>query len=245
MLPDIESIERATLDAVAPEQIDTLPGWLLPYDRSGLARATSAVPLRHAALDPQALETIAARYQAQGRECQFRIADAPGLGAIHAELCRLGYTARRPVLTQVNKDLDWRPPAGAAEVHLSPSPTEAWKHVHFSDEFDAQDSADRVNAMARGRHALYGWITDASGPVAAGAAVFSQGWVGIHGMRTREHARGRGLAKQLIATFFATAQSLGLQRAFLQVEEENLGARQAYQHCGFETAWRYRYWRKL
>ena len=66
----------------------------------------------------------------------------------------------------------------------------------------------------------------------------------IHGMRTRERARGRGLAKQLIAAFFAAGRARGLDRAFLQVEEDNLIARQAYQSCGFNTAWRYHYWHK-
>jgi hypothetical protein len=44
---DIESLERATLDAVAPETVESLPGWLFPIDRTTIGRAISAVPLRH------------------------------------------------------------------------------------------------------------------------------------------------------------------------------------------------------
>ena len=241
---DIESIERATLDAVAPTQIDTLPGWLLPFDRSGIARANSAVPLRHANLDPHSLPLIEARYASQRSACQFRLADVPGLAPLQQALEHRAYSAHRPVLTQTTGQLNWRPGGSATPIQLSPVPTAHWRSVYFAEEFDASDSAARVAALARGRHAIYGWTEDDSGPLAAGTAVLSQGWLSIHGMRTRERARGRGLAKQLIAAFFAAGRARGLDRAFLQVEEDNLIARQAYQSCGFNTAWRYHYWHK-
>jgi ribosomal protein S18 acetylase RimI-like enzyme len=41
------------------------------------------------------------------------------------------------------------------------------------------------------------------------------------------------------------AAARGLQRVFLQVEEENTQAIALYQRAGFVTAWRYHYWRPV
>ena len=52
---DIEAIERATLDAVPPEQTAVLDGWLLGLDRGTVGRAHSAVPLTHDGCDAAVL----------------------------------------------------------------------------------------------------------------------------------------------------------------------------------------------
>jgi len=44
---DVESVERATVAAVAPREVEELPGWLVAYDSVTVNRARSAVPLRH------------------------------------------------------------------------------------------------------------------------------------------------------------------------------------------------------
>ena len=55
---DIEAIERATLDAVSPERVESLPGWLLPMDSGTVGRARSAVPLSHGNADPAVLAEV-------------------------------------------------------------------------------------------------------------------------------------------------------------------------------------------
>ncbi len=79
---DIADIERATLDAVTPLEIETLDGWLLPFDPSSIGRAKSAVPLRHHGLRSADLPHIAERYAQKQLPAAFRIADAPGLARI-------------------------------------------------------------------------------------------------------------------------------------------------------------------
>jgi GNAT superfamily N-acetyltransferase len=79
---EVESIERATLDAVPPQATATLDGWLLAFDDGTVGRAHSAVPLTHAADGPAArsvsLAAIEAAYAARGLPALLRV---PMLGA--------------------------------------------------------------------------------------------------------------------------------------------------------------------
>jgi ribosomal protein S18 acetylase RimI-like enzyme len=56
--------------------------------------------------------------------------------------------------------------------------------------------------------------------------------------------RRKGCARALIAELGRVALSKSIERCFLQVEEENAPAIQLYTNLGFQTAWRYHYWRK-
>ena len=98
---DIESLERATLDAVCPRAQSELPGWLLPFDAADIGRARSAIPLRHQSLDIAALPAIEQLYRDQGLPPTFRIADTPGLRHWQERLLALGYRQTAPVHVQI------------------------------------------------------------------------------------------------------------------------------------------------
>jgi ribosomal protein S18 acetylase RimI-like enzyme len=115
--------------------------------------------------------------------------------------------------------------------------------VYLSPDFDAASEAYRIQVLSRSSCLLYGSIGDESGPLAAGTASFSQGWTSLHGLRTLESVRGKGLARTLIAAFGREAIAMGFDRCFLQVEETNAPAIRLYRQLGFQTAWRYHYWR--
>ena len=82
MLPlaagDVEAIERATCDAVPPEAVGELPGWLLGFDGGTVSRAHSAVPVSHeapgGAPDAEVIKEIEALYASHGLRAVFRTA---------------------------------------------------------------------------------------------------------------------------------------------------------------------------
>lgn len=240
---DIESLERATLDAVAPPAIHAIDGWLLPLDDSTIGRAKSAVPLRHHGLGAAQLQAIEAQYAARGLPAAFRVADVPGLSAIHAELHRLGYQPQQPTLVQVGTVQAMRQIGCGAPAAISATATDAWAAVYLAAGFDPVDGAHRIAALSRSPHVVYACVQEGGQPLAAGTAAFSQGWASIHGMRTLPHARGRGLARRVLAGLADAATQRGLERVFLQVEDGNSSALALYQRAGFATAWRYHYWR--
>jgi len=242
---DIADLERATLDAVAPHAVETLPGWLLPFDASTIGRAKSAVPLSHQFQDADIVHTIADRYTVHGLSAAFRVADSPTLTNLHRELHRMGYQPEQPTLVQIGSAQRMLQVFGNASASVTSTPTAAWSDVYLTPGFDPVDGAHRVQALSRSKHVVYASLTDAQGPAAAGTAAFSHQWASIHGMRTALRCRGQGLAGQILASLAQEALSRGLDRVFLQVQEDNTAALALYQRAGFATAWRYRYWRGI
>lgn len=240
---DIAALERATLDAVAPQSVEAMDGWLLPYDASTIGRATSAVPLRHHDLRVADIAAIETRYAARSLTAAFRLADEPGLAPLHAELKDRGYRACQPTLVQIAHTDDILQMAASATAQVDATAHPNWAAVYTAPGFDPVDGQHRIAALSRSNSAKYAHITRQGTPVAAGVGAFSQGWASIHGMRTVDSQRGQGLARSILVALAREAQTLGIQRFFLQVEEENTGAIALYAKAGFQTVWRYHYWR--
>lgn len=241
---DIASLERATLDAVAPPATLEIEGWLVPFDSSTIGRAKSAVPLRHSCIEGRDIATIETLYAARGLPAAYRVADVPGLASVHAELARRGYQAQQPTLVQVGSVRAMRALCRDLPARVSASPGAAWSSVYLAEGFDPVDGAHRVQALSRSPHIMYACVKEDGQSVAAGTAAFSQGWCSIHGMRTLPTHRGRGLATRVLAGLADAATDRAMEGVFLQVEEDNASALALYGRAGFATAWRYHYWRK-
>jgi N-acetylglutamate synthase len=246
---DIEAIERATLAAVAPQDVDEMPGWLLPFDAGTVGRAHSAVPLRHdASIRAADIASIVARYHARGMAPSLRIAAVPALAYLEAALIAQGLKATQPTLTCVARVADVLDATRAiAPAEVSPSPSQAWSQVYLGEGFDPVDGASRVRALSRATGSLYAHSTDASAGqprvVATGVGSYGHGWLGIHGMRTLGTHRKQGHASRILRALALQAQARNLVRAYLQVEDGNLAALRLYESLGFALAWRYVYWR--
>ncbi len=241
---DVASLERATLDAVAPPAVEAVEGWLIPLENSTVGRAKSAVPLRHHGLDIALLPQIEARYTAHGLPAAFRVADVAGLAPVHQALAARGYQAQQPTLVQIGAMRSVREAFAGLPPQVDTQPSDAWAAACVAPGFDPVDAAFRVQTLRCSRDAAYAWIEEEGQPLAAGTAAFSQGWASLHGIRTAQQARGRGLAGRILAGLAQAALDRDLNRVFLQVEEGNTGAVALYARCGFATAWRYHYWRK-
>lgn len=252
-MPSIESIERATLAAVPPEVVEELPGWLLPLDAGTVGRAHSAVPLAHDAPDAALLPEIEARYRARHLAPVFRLpVEVAAFEAFNAALRERDYVPSRPTMVMTGTAQAMVDGGRGDTVLLEVQPGDDWARVYLGEGFDPVDGGHRVRLLRRAQDAVYASVRftaegqpAATGEVAAvGCACFSQGLVGVHGMRTRPRFRGRGLARQLMAAMGAEALRRGIGEAFLQVEVENYLARSLYARIGFSPAWTYVYWQQ-
>lgn len=242
-MADVEAIERATVAAVAPREVLEIGGWLLALNPGTIRRAASAVPLSHElGVDAGAIDQIEAAYRQRGMTPAFRIADAPGLEGVRAELAQRGYGFEQPTLVKIGDAAAMAAAARGPAAEIASAPDAGWARVFTSEGFDEADGRNRVAALTRSPDAVYGGISEGDVTLAVGVAAFGHGWASVHGMRTDAARRGEGLAGRVLAGLAGAAQTRGVERVFLQVEEGNTGARSLYRRAGFTKAWRYFYW---
>ena len=232
------------MQAVSPDAQVEIPGWILPFDAGTVGRAKSAVPLAHTAPPLSVLQEIEAAYAQQGLPVMLRIPVIPTFHSFRSMLACQGY--REELLTEVHV----APASGVRAVssglpaELLAAPNQAWASVFLGEGFDAVDGASRVKKLSQATGSLFALIREDDRPVAAGAGAFSHGWASVHGMRTAQGSRGRGLAGRVLATLAGAATDQGYDNVFLQVTAVNTAAKSLYHRAGFMTAWTYSYWRQ-
>lgn len=240
---DVEGIERATVAAVAPREVEELNGWLVAYDHVTVNRARSAVPLTHVAPDARAVEPIFDRYRARGIAPNFRVPQIASMAAVESELQRLGLPSKQPTQVMVARSQDVAR-AAKGEVEIAREPDDAWTRVFLGEGFDPEDGASRVATLTRAKGSLFAGVRDNDEVIAGGVLAFGHGWASIHGMRTALTHRGQGLATCVLAALAREALARDHDRIVLQVEVANDVATRVYKRCGFERVWTYAYWRE-
>lgn len=239
---DVAGIERATVAAVAPREVEDLPGWLAAYDTVTVNRARSAVPLTHESPNAVVVPVIHDRYRERSMRPNFRIAQLPSMAAVERELGRLALTSQQPTQVMVARAQDVAQ-AATGDVQIAIAPDEAWAKVFLGEGFDPADGASRVATLTRAKGSLFAGIREGDEVIAGGVLAMSHGWASIHGMRTALAQRGRGLATQVLGALAREALKRNHSRIVLQVEVANDVATRVYRRCGFERAWTYAYWR--
>lgn len=239
---DIEAIERATLQAVAPEVLESMPGWLLPMDHGTVGRARSAVPLHHGDHALDLLPAMLERYAVRGFEPRLRLPDQPSFQPWYSELAGRGWRREQPTLTMTG-ELRHLLSLSGPPADLDPSPDAAWMAMFLGEGLDPADGASRSRLLGRASGTLYASVREQGQTVACGAASFGHGWLGVHGMRTAAARRGEGLAGRVLQSMAAEAVRRGLKGVFLQVDAGNLAALALYRRAGLTLAWPYAYWR--
>jgi predicted GNAT family acetyltransferase len=241
---DVESLERATVAAVAPRSVEEHAGWLLAFDDGTVNRARSAVPLSHEAPDASAVAEIFRRYRERGVMPNFRVAQKVSMAPVESELARLGLSPLQPTQVLVASARKVANAANGDDVNIDREPGDAWTQVFLGEGFDPVDGASRVATLKRARGSRFASIREGDRVVAAGVLALSHGWASVHGMRTALSHRRRGMATRVLAAFAREALAQGYERVALQVEVANAAATRVYSQCGFEHAWTYAYWRE-
>jgi len=238
---DIESLERAIVASVAPERAVEIAGWLVPLDPGAIGRARSAVPLAHDA-DPGVVGDIEQIYLAARLPPAFRIAETETLGPVREALAARGYAPATPTIMKLGA------PAGCVALSDDPAelretPDAAWIACFAGEGFDPQEAESRIRNLMRSPGALFAAVHGCGRTLAVGVVSFGRGWAGVHGMRPAPDQRRKGHASRILAAIGRAAGERGIDRAYLQVVEDN-PARSLYRAAGFTPAWRYHYWRK-
>ena len=218
MSQQIASIERATLAAVPPEQLEEIPGWLMGLDKGTVGRAHSAVPLSHGMPRPGISGLIEHTYAMHGLQAVFRVPRTDAFDDFRKDLQEGGYVSSKPTLTQIGDVLDMAAlvPARPGEVEVSSTPGDDWGTLLLGEGFDPVDGASRLEILRRAKDSVFVSVYRDGKIAAVGSACFAGGWAGVNGMRTAPAWRGKGLASRIIAELAYEARQRRIARSAME-----------------------------
>ncbi|MCI4044155.1 GNAT family N-acetyltransferase [Streptomyces sp. TRM75563] len=240
-----EELAAVTARAWQPVESEPLGDWRLRAAGGFTRRANSALPLGDPGLPlGEALARVRDWYEERGLPAYVQTATgAEGTQELLcAELERHGW--RREVSAEVR--IAALAPVGdvaadIAAVRLSREPDTAWlaRYQRFSTP-----GPQVLRVLGSGPSVWFATVPGESGaPAAIGRCVVDGRWAGFMAVEVDPEQRRRGLATTVMTALARRALDEGASAAWLQVEEDNEGARALYDGMGFAAHHRYHHYR--
>ena len=243
---DVRTVENCAARAWPPTTVTDLGGWQL-RSSPGVSnrRSNSVLPIFGKKTDQlvKKIARVEAFYAGRGLPSRFMISPASMPEDLDQVLADQEYFIDAPTFVQWAKSHDVRQTCQVAgDVELISAPTTSWMSVYMSGVQDTAEVALKSQLIKRieADHVL-AQISNESGPIAVGLAVCEQDWVGIFCMHTLKSHRRQGTARQILGALASWALNKGAANMYLQVESENLAARQFYEAARFVTQYGYHY----
>ncbi|MET8502561.1 GNAT family N-acetyltransferase [Streptomyces microflavus] len=240
-------LAAVTARAWQPVESEPLGEWRLRAAGGFTRRANSALPLGDPGMPlGEAFGRVERWYEERGLPAYIQTATgAEGTQeTLCSELERHGW--RREVTAEVRiaalapvGDLD----ADVTAVRLTREPDEAWlsRYQRFSTP-----GPHVLRVLGSGPAVWFATVAGEAGgeaPAAIGRCVVDGRWAGFMAVEVAPEHRRRGLATSVMAALARRALDEGASAAWLQVEEDNEGARALYDGMGFAAHHRYHHFR--
>jgi len=181
---------------------------------------------------------------ALGAVSRFQISPRACPQGLDTLLAARGYRRESPVSLQVAPTahvLD-RLPAGAMRVDVEDRPSRVWFDSWLAAHGPGGDVQSEWDLLARVEQPCgYARATIGDEVVAVGRAVADTGWAGVFGMATLPRARGKGVARNVLAALAYWAGAREIDHMYLQVERGNTPAVRLYEQAGFSEICGYHY----
>jgi ribosomal protein S18 acetylase RimI-like enzyme len=241
------ALEERAFFAWPAEEVKELDGWRLRYTRGVTRRANSVWPNAGGAAVPldRRLREVEAFYRSRGQRAQYQLSPVATPPGLDHELDQRGYVIDAPVEVQTATLAAQTlvPPAPGIRTEVTLVPTARWFEVsalrgRFAPVADVYRAL--LGRLGAGR-AVYVLAEHRGIPAAVGLGVVDGGWMGIFAMSTLPELRRMGLASAVLRALMRAAAERGVERLYLQVEQDNQAARALYAAAGFTTAYRYHY----
>ncbi|MFQ5615764.1 MAG: GNAT family N-acetyltransferase [Anaerolineales bacterium] len=249
----IRFIEELAANAWPAETIQIVDGWWLRFNHDVSRRANSVWPNENGGRVPLELRLTLAEafYARRGLPVRYQICPACLPVGLDDVLEARGYTVDAPTAVQIADTSivlarTMPPPPAGTEVR-GVSAFEALTDVWFDTYLRSEGHSERVAAVRKkllgriGPRQVYVLIEVGGEPVAVGRGVLERGWVGVFGMSTRPEFRRQGCATAILHVLAKWGKKSGAANMYLQVMENNPGAKALYAMAGFERLYHYHY----
>lgn len=223
-----------------------MEGWLLRASQGFSHRGNSVLPVG-AGSDEQ-IARAEQWYVDRGLEPCFQLTDGvPGAPELAARLAARGYEDRPEGRAQIwIASLD-RTPASAEQklpVALDPAPSRGWVETWLNLLGDTRTDPTvplelLETARCEGQVFARLQVDDATASVTYGA--LGDGWLGLYCVVTAEAQRRQGAARRVLNEVLSWGVQQGANKAYLQVEADNVAAQHLYDSLGFRHLADYRY----
>lgn len=249
MFDDIRFLEELAMRAWPPEEVDEVDGWRLRWHRVASRRVNSVWPNAWGGKMPLALklQRVEAFYFLRGQPVCYQICPAALPAGLDQVLEARGFEKKTETAVQVAKTSPREAVSGREqpiEVTIFETLTQKWVEGYClaQGETLAQVPA-RWDALSRiEQRVVYAMVRAENGePAAVGRGVLDQDWLGIFGMATGAEFRRKGYARAILSALSGWAYEHGAQNMYLQVMENNPGAKALYGQMGFTTKYHYHY----
>ena len=238
----VARIEDASLAVAQPRQQSFYDGWLLRNSPGKAKRACCINALGAGDLPlSEKISYCMDFYQRRSLPCLFRITPFSRPGELDMALAAASFIAYQD--TRVMKlelsDVGVKESSDSQVQSVDVDTfTSAFSMLHGLDAQKTREEQERYS-----RSAIVGEYVaqfDGDVPIACGTVALDGALAGIFGMVTAAAYRGRGIATRLMSELLSSARKAGALTAYLQVEADNIPARQTYAKFGFEDC--YAYW---
>ncbi len=247
---DFEELARVTARAWQPVESERLGGWELRAASGFTRRANSVLPLGDPGLPlGEALRRVRDWYAERGLPAFVQA--ATGAAGAQEELCAAleAHGWEREVTAEVRiaalaPVADAPAPLAplADRVLLSRTADDAWLARY---QRTGRPGPHVLKVLASGPSVWFATVPAAAGgpPAAIGRCVVDGRWAGFMAVEVDPARRREGLATAVMAALARRALDEGASAAWLQVEEDNGGARALYEAMGFVPHHRYHHFR--
>jgi GNAT superfamily N-acetyltransferase len=237
-------LEDCGVETWPARETRTIAGWVARLTDGFTHRGNSVATQRFAwGHCDDAVDIVEQTYAERDLPPMFQISPVSHPGDLIRTLKARGYRTITPTLTCTASTVLARAvlPEPRA-VRAGGEPDDDFAQLIVTGSRSPGDGRERLDILSRVELPLVCVTAYNKGiPVACGTGTLIAGWVGINMMRTDADHRRSGHAQRVLSAITHWAESKGVSRLYLNVEEGNHGARALYTKAGFETAYAYSY----
>jgi GNAT superfamily N-acetyltransferase len=240
------TVEELSMNAWPSIQTVLLDGWVLRMANGYTKRANSVNPLYSFQdnLDKK-IKYCENIYRKNDLPVVFKIIDCEEYKIIDRRLEQLNYKKIDLTSVQVCNSISLE--YITDKINKNTEFNEEWKNCFYScngiEDIKIIDTIELMLKNIKG-DIIAVYKKEKGSFIGCGYGVIEKGFIGIFDIIVKEEFRGKGYGKEIVQILLGKAKEIGIEKAYLQVVENNSIATRLYKELGFNEIYKYWYRKK-